>query len=531
MIFRGDGVRHYVWRLAIILISTLVVACGGGDDLESDVQVVDPALFTRAAGQDFNVVSAGTAPLYCLGPTGTSYQWIVTSNGGLPIELTSYSAQQTTFVAPTVKVATPIVLTCRMTNGKAAVIDSRITVTLQPVTPPVVVNPSDYARAAGLDFSLASGATAPLYCLGPNESTYQWIVESNGNLPIELASYSAQRSSFVAPAVQKATAVVLICRMTVGSLPVIDSRITVTVQPATPPVVVNPADYVRAAGLDFSVVGGATAPFYCLGPNGSTYQWVVEANAGLPIELSSYNTQQTSFTAPVVTVATPIVLACRMTTDATNIISSRVTATVQPAPTAPVTSATLVSSISGNKTVLPGQRLALTGSALWYDDKATVVPGPLVSYTWSLGAGAPAGTVITPLTGSKDVEVILPNNITSAVFFPVVLNVAGGVKTSESIISVLVDPSGDVALSITPQVQTVAPGAVVTISTTGSSKFFYQWTQVSGPAVTLGGATTNSVGFVAPAPGELRLRVAIGYAPITNTNPGVYFLESVVTVR
>ena len=630
MMLRGAGWCLFAWRLTAILITACLVACGGGEDPNSDVPIVDPAKYVQAAGQDFNVVSAGTAPLYCLGPAGTNYQWIVESNGGLPIGLTNYNTQRTSFVAPDVQTATPIVLICRMTNGSAPVIDSRVTVTLQPAIPPVVVNPANYARAAGQDFSVVSGATAPLYCLGPNGSAYQWVVESNGGLPIELtgpttqrasfvapsvaavtsvvlvcrmtvgtlpvidsrvtvtiqpsnppvvvnpadyvraagadfsvsggaiapfyclgpngsdyqwmvevngglaielSSYNTQRTGFTAPAVTKSTPIVLVCRMTVGTLPVIDSRVTVTIQPSTTPVVVNPADYVHAAGSDFSVSGGAIAPFYCLGPNGSNYQWVVEGNGGLPIELSSYNTQRTSFTAPVVTNSTPIVLVCRMTLDATTVISSRVTATVRPIPVAPTPTVTLVGSISGNRTVLPGQRLALTGNAVWYDDKAAVVSGPLVSYAWSLGAGAPAGTVITPQTGSKDVEVILPANIASAVFFPVVLTVAAGDKTSVSTISVLVDPSGDLTLSITPQAQTVTQGAVVSISTTASNKLFYQWTIVSGTTVTLGGATTNAVGFVAPAPGELRLRVAIGYAPITSGNPGVYFLESVVTVR
>jgi hypothetical protein len=209
-----------------------------------------------------------------------------------------------------------------------------------------------------------------------------------------------------------------------------------------------------------------------------------------------------------------------------------VTANVQPAPVAPTPTLTLVSGITGNRTVLPGQRLALTATATWYDDKAAVVTGPLVDYAWSLGSAAPSGTVITPSTSSKDVEIILPTNISSATFFPVTVKETAGDKTSTSTITVLVDPSGGVTLSITPQAQTVSPGALVSISTTASSSFYYQWTVVSGASVTLGGATTNAVGFVAPATlGEIKLRVAIGYSPITGANPGVYFLESVVTVK
>lgn len=518
--------------LAIILSVVALGACGGGDDINSEVPVVDPTLFVHAAGKDFSVFSGEPAPFYCQGPTGTSYQWIVEINGGLPIDLTSYTTQRTTFVSPTVLTTTKVVLICRMTNGSAPVIDSKVAVTIQPLSPPIVVNPADYLRAAGQDFEVVSGATAPFYCQGPVGTAYQWIVDTNSGLPIDLSSYTAQRTSLVAPTVLTTTRVVLICRMTNGTAPVIDSKVTVTIQPSSPPIVVNPTDYVHAAGQDFDVIGGVIAPFYCQGPNGSGYQWVVENNGSLPIDLSSYNTQRTSFAAPVVTRPTPIVLSCRMTVNATTVISSRVTANVQPVPIAPTPTLTLVSSISGNRTVLPGQRLALTANTTWYDEKAVAVSGPLINYSWALGAGAPPGTVITPSTGSKDVEIVLPANIASAVYFPVTMTATSGNKASTSTISVLVDPSGDVNLSITPQAQTVVQGSVVSISATASSKLYYQWTIVSGTSVTLGGSTTNTVGFVAPSvPGEIQLRVAIGYSPITNVNPGVYFLESVVTVR
>ena len=401
-----------------------------------------------------------------------------------------------------------------------------------PNAGPPVVDPGAYLHAAGADYSIISGQTAPLYCQGPAGTTYQWIVEVNSGLPIDLSSYSDQRSSFVAPDVSANSKITLICRMTNGTAANIDSRISITIQPKNPPIVINPSDWIHAAGLDFNVTSGQKAPFNCVGPSGSTYQWVVEANGNMPIELSSYNTAQTSFTAPVVNQDTPITLSCRMTVNATTLVSSRVTATVQPVPVAPQPILTLVSGITGNRTVLPGQRLALSATATWYDDKANVASGPLVSYAWSLGAGAPAGTVITPASGSKDVEVLLPNAIGTATFFTVTLIETAGVKSSSTTITVLVDPSLDVSLSVTPQAQTVTQGSVVSVSATSSSKFYYQWVVVSGGPVALGGANTSTIGFVAPStPGDIKLRVAIGYVPITNANPGVYFLDCVVTVK
>lgn len=101
--------------------------------------------------------------------------------------------------------------------------------------------------------------------------------------------------------------------------------------------------------------------------------------------------------------------------------------------------------------------------------------------------------------------------------------------------SVLVDPAGaGFVPTITPSAQTIQSGKTATLAVSGgTNQMFYQWTIVSGPVVPLGGDTTATVGFVAPtvaAATTIKLRAAIGYAPITVSNPGTYFVEGVVTV-
>ena len=311
---------------------------------------------------------------------------------------------------------------------------------------------------------------------------------------------------------------------------------------AVKPVIVA-TDYTVAAGPAFHVQSGATAPLNCLGPTDSSYQWVIESNSSLPIELSSDNTAKSGFTAPIVQAPTPITLVCRMTvtnsvaatatsvaSTASTVVTSRVVVTIDPLEMA----ATLVTTISGNKTANPASRLSLTANSAWYDAKAAVTAGPVINYSWTLGAGAPTGTVITPATGSSLVDVIIPAGITDAVFFPVTVTTTSGTKATSATITILVDPGGAITLAITPQAQSVQSGAVVSMNATSGTKLFYQWTVVSGPTVSLGGAATNLVGFVAPTvtvATNMVLRVAIGYAPITTANPGVYFLEGVVTVN
>ena len=307
--------------------------------------------------------------------------------------------------------------------------------------------------------------------------------------------------------------------------------------------VIAPADFTTAAGPSFHIQSGASAPLNCIGPTDSSYQWVIESNGNLPIELSSDNTAKSSFTAPIVQAPTNITLVCRMTvtnsvagtatsvaSTVSTVVTSRVVVTIDPLEAA----ATLVTTISGNKTANPASRLSLTANSAWYDAKAAVTAGPVINYSWTLGAGAPAGTVITPATGSALVDVIIPAGISDAVFFPVTVTATSGTRTSQATITVLVDPSGAITLAITPQAQSVQSGAVVTLNATSGTKLFYQWTIVSGPTASLGGAATNQVGFIAPTvtvATNMVLRVAIGYAPITAANPGIYFLEGVVTVK
>jgi hypothetical protein len=313
--------------------------------------------------------------------------------------------------------------------------------------------------------------------------------------------------------------------------------------------IVPQASFTNAAGPSFRVMSGSTAPLNCVGPAGSTYQWVIEDNSGISIELSNDKTAKSSFVAPVVTVPSNISLACRMTATRTTpasgaiaaftmstTVSSRVVVTVDP-PEAP----TLVTTISGNQTTAPGTRLSLTANAGWFDKKGVATTGPVINYTWSL-AGAPDGTLLTPVNGSPKVDVVVPTKVMGVISFPVTVTTNAGGSTSQATVTVLVDPSGGVPITLSPVAQSVQSGAVVSITATRVGSMFYQWSVVKGPIVPLGGASSNIVGFVAPtippavapavaAPINMTLRVAIGYEPISESNPGVYFLDSVVTVK
>jgi hypothetical protein len=285
------------------------------------------------------------------------------------------------------------------------------------------------------------------------------------------------------------------------------------------------------AGRAVTVVTGDSVPLNCntTDANAKSYQWVVDDSAGLPINLSSYTTARIGFTAPSVLNPTPVSLTCRVTDKFNKVTTGSVVVTIKPPPLP-----TLVAKITGNQTAAPGQRLTLTGVGTWYDTKNAVTTGPAINYTWSLGANAPSDIVITSLTGPVT-NLVIPQSIKTFTYFPITVTASSGNALSTETITVLVDPSGGLTPTVTPAAQAVKSGAAVSIAAnlgaTVTSPVYYQWTVVSGPAIPLGASTSPTVGFVAPAGTvDLKLRVAIGYSPITVANPGAYFVDAVVSV-
>lgn len=287
------------------------------------------------------------------------------------------------------------------------------------------------------------------------------------------------------------------------------------------------------AGNAISVTTGDTAPLHCgtTDANAKSYQWVIDNANGLPISLSSYNTADSSFTAPSVKDATPVNLTCRVTDKFNKVTTGSVVVTVKPPPLP-----TLVAKITGTTIVSPGQRIALTGNGTWYDTKNVVTTGPAVTYSWTPGSTAPSDLIVTNLTGSTT-TLLIPQSIKTFTYFPVTVTATAGNVTSSDTVTILVDPNGGLTPTVSPAAQSVKSGAAVSIATnlgaTVTSPVYYQWTVVSGPTISLGAANTGTVGFVAPSVGaatEFKLRVAIGYSPITVSNPGAYFVDAVVNV-
>jgi hypothetical protein len=294
----------------------------------------------------------------------------------------------------------------------------------------------------------------------------------------------------------------------------------------------NPTGTTVSAGKDFAVTSGQTAPLSCDAPTGSTYQWVVTDNGGLAFALSSDNSQTSGFTAPVVTTPTKVTLTCRATNATNEVQTASVNVTINPVATQ---TTTLNAQIPNSVTGVPGTGIQIASTTAWYDASGKATDGPVINYNWALGT-VPTGVSLLSNGTSSTQLYVTPGSITTPTYVPVNLTATSNGQTSTASVSVLVDPNGALNPTVDKSAQVVKVGeaASVTVTATGSANLYYQWTQVSGVPVILGGATTKTVGFVAPtvtSPSTVVLRVAIGYTPITTTNPGTYFVDAVAQVQ
>lgn len=309
------------------------------------------------------------------------------------------------------------------------------------------------------------------------------------------------------------------------------SETVLKVQP-NPNAPTTPTGTTVSAGKDFSVLVGQNAPLFCDGPTGSTYQWVITDNGGVAFALSSDNSQTSSFTAPIVTTPTKVTLTCRATNAENAVQTSSVNVTINPVA---AQTTTLNAQIPASVTGVPGTSIQIPSTTAWYDMSGKVTDGPVITYNWTLGT-VPTGVSLLSNGTSTTQLYVTPGSINKPTYVPVNLTATSNGQSSTASVSVLVDPNGALNPEIDVQAQSVTSGAVVNVEvkTTGNANLYYQWTQVSGVPVILGGASTKTVGFVAPtvtSPSTVVLRVAIGYTPITTTNPGTYFVDAVVQVN
>lgn len=482
----------------------------------------DSGTLSTSAGSNFTALPGSVNPLHCAATGGVApytYQWSIGANGGYNVALSSYILGDTSFTAP--GGAAALSFTCRATDASGSVGVSRVNATiLSPAA-------STLRADAGNNFTAQGNATVPLHCSatgGTAPYTYAWRVAENSGHNVVLASYAAADTSFVAPAAGGILGFTCTAKDATGAS--FDSRVDATVSPV-------PSNLVTFAGNNFTSPAGVTNPLHCSATGGTapyTYQWVISDNAGFNVNLASYALADTSFTTP----AGEGVLGftCRATDANGNIASSRVNATVsQAAPGG----TSFVANIAQLAPAQPNSTLTLDGSATgWFDPQGKPTTGTAATYLWT--------------TDAQDVVISNPGNATTTAKFQAsnlgprtvsfTLKATSGTQTSSAIANVLVDPYGPFSLTFEKPATAALPNEDFTITAVGktsaqSPQLYYQWTQVGGPSVLFGGATTSTIGFVpkiSDVGAEMVFHVVMGYQPITAAYPGVYSGDVVVAV-
>jgi len=146
---------------------------------------------------------------------------------------------------------------------------------------------------------------------------------------------------------------------------------------------------------------------------------------------------------------------------------------------------------------LEGSTITLTGSASFDPD------GVLASYLWTVDGPLPAGAALR--NADQAVASLDTGAVAADTEVTIHLVVGDGLATSaQATFTITVVDLNHAPVAVAGDDLTVAPGALVTLSASASTDadgqaLGFSWRQVSGPSVTLTGATTASPTFTAPA--------------------------------
>ncbi|MDP1978836.1 immunoglobulin domain-containing protein [Undibacterium sp.] len=309
------------------------------------------------------------------------------------------------------------------------------------------------------------------------------------------------------------------------------------------------ANPVAKVGSSLTASTGDKVTLTCSGSGGTpaatgepySYQWVVSDAVGTTINLATTDTATTTFTAPIVAVASALKFQCRVTDDKQKVGTATQTVTVTP-----VVKPTVVPISYSGGVVSAGATITLDGSkSVKYDANGKVDTSTPIFYLWKQKSG-PAVEIFN--SASSVASTALPKFINSRTAFVFTLNASnssispGGFSLdpiTQMDVVFYVDPLPPISLVSYTPTQVVASGGVVTLkvdapSNTGSNIVYYSWSQVAGPTVFIAGGTTGNAGFVAPTVSSdtvLIFRASGSYQPITVANPATASIDVIVLVQ
>lgn len=470
--------------------------------VNSRVQVANTAP-TANAGPDQTIASGAGAVLDGTASSdpdvGQTLTYVWTQTGGPAVTLSSTTAASPTFTAAVLPPGPASVLTFSLVVNDGIAPSSADTVTIT-VTAPANTAPT---ANAGPDQTVAaaSGVTLTGAASNANDAgqtlTYAWTQTAGPAATLSGASTAAP--TFTAPALVPGDSdLVLTFSLVVNDGIDASAADSVTVTVTAPANVAPTAN----AGPDQSVAAEAAVALTGAASNANnagqtlTYAWT--QTAGPAVTLSGATSAAPGFAAPALligdadlTLTFSLVVNDGIDASAADTVTITVTAPANTLPTAD----------AGPDQVVPqGAIVALDGTGSTDPDA-----GQTLTYSWTQTAGAvQALTNTTSATPGFTAPALQVGDAPVVVEFSLVVD-DGFAASAPSSVTVTINPPANTAPTADagPD-QTVISADAVTLDGSASSDpdaaqtLDFAWTQVSGPAVTLGGANTASPTFVAP---------------------------------
>ena len=459
----------------------------------------DTVTVTVTAGSnDAPVADAGTPQTVAEGVTVTltgtgtdaegeslTYAWSQT--GGTPsVTLTGVDTASASFTAPTqLTEDTTLTFTLTVTDARGATGTDTVTVM-------ITAGSNDAPVAdAGTPQTVAEGAAVTLTGTGTDPEgeslTYAWS-QTGGTPSVTLTGADTASASFTAPT-QLTQDTTLTFTLTVT-----DARGATGTDTVTVTVTANDAP-VADAGTPQTVVEGAAVTLTGTGtdPEGESLSYAWSQTGGTPsVTLTGADTASASFTAPTQLTENAVLTFTLTVTDArgatgTDTVTVTVTAGANDAP---------VADAGAPQTVVEGAAVTLTGTGA--DPE-----GESLTYAWSQTGGTPSVTLTGADTASASFTA--PTQLTedTTLTFTLTVTDARGATGTDTVTVTVTAGSNDAPVADAGAPQTVAEGAAVTLTGTGTDpegeSLTYAWSQTGGtPSVTLMGADTASASFTAP---------------------------------
>ncbi len=335
--------------------------------------------------------------------------------------------------------------------------------------------------------------------------TYSWTQVSGP--AVTLAGATTANPTFTAPA-QTNQARTMVFRLSVsdgiGNPETDEVSIAIPAGPNTPPVANAGADATIAAGATRPLSGSASD----LDNDPLTYQWT--QTAGPTVTITNPASATASFVAPASTGAVQTLTFQLIAHDgAINSAPDTVTFTV-PANSPPTANAGPDATRNG------GSSVQLQGSGT---DPET---NPL-TFQWTQ-TGGPSVTLSNAASAAPTFVAPAGNGSVQTLTFQLVTN--DGTSSSAPDTVVITIPANTAPLVNAGPDATRPAGSAVSLAGTASdpdnNPLTYQWTQISGPTVSLTGATTLTPGFTAPAktaaPQVLTFRLSANDGSVSTTD-------------